>query len=106
MGVASQVPYRHVPVAGRFDPPRTEYPARITIEQQRHHHPGGILLAPASTLVDRRHPQLHSLYRFPNKVGQVIPTHPYPHIYWLLHRRLPIDIDEAWTHRPCPMLTP
>jgi hypothetical protein len=48
--VGAKVTHRPVAVARRLDRPRTKAARRVTIDQQRQHHPWGILLAPAPPL--------------------------------------------------------
>jgi len=63
-----------------FDAPGTNYPGGIAIEQQRQHHPGGILFTARAPFIDPDLAQVQFLDHLQDEVSYVIGWHPIPQI--------------------------
>src|SRR3546814_1010537 len=95
MMVGAKVAHRHVAVARRFDRARTKPAGGVTINQQREHHRGRILLAASPAVIDSKMRRRDLLHRFEDEVHDVPARHPLAQIIGQEHRRLTVQIDEA-----------
>jgi hypothetical protein len=93
-------PKRDVLDAGSLDHPRRRDPARVRVEQQRHHHRRviGRPAAPIDTMSGVERVEVHLLNRADHKPREMVLRQPPPHVGRHQKRLLAITHDKALGH--------
>src|SRR5438309_10120848 len=98
MSVGRQIAYRHISVSGPFNAPGTENAVGITVNEQRQHQMGRILLVATPFVVDRKGGQRQPLDRGNHKMYQVVLRYPFAQVRRQKHGCIPVRILESLRH--------